>query len=173
MDLELINSREFAKRVVNYNNDTKIQFELQQIYYELFKKNFRVNCGSCIKQAYVEIREKLNTKINQPKKTMAQFELKTGSTGMSKQIHMDNEIITNDNLTDSKALQILKKLPGHIVTFEKFPANWRELINGKEIKKEFIFEEPEEQFEPVKKTEKEIIEIPKAKKVLKKSKKRK
>ena len=67
MNLELINSREFAKRVVNYRTDRLIQDELQKIHYDLFKVNFRVNCGSCIKQAYVNIRK--NKRSTNCKKT--------------------------------------------------------------------------------------------------------
>lgn len=132
MDLELINSREFAKRVINYRNDAKIQDELQKIHYECFAKYFRSNCGSCIKKAYVTIREFINTKIILTKKQMGQFELHKSKTGISKQIHIDHSVITNDNLTDEKALNILKKCPGHIVTFSRYPENWK-VLAGLEI----------------------------------------
>ena len=132
MDIEKINSREFAKRVVNYNTDIKIQGELQEIHLKLFKRNFKVNCGNCIKQAYVDIRAKLNeSQTKQIKKIMSEFELKKGINGDSKQIHFEHDIITNDNITDEYAKRILKKMPGHIITFSKFPANWRELVFGK------------------------------------------
>src|SRR3972149_2453454 len=138
MDIEKINSREFAKRVVNYNYDPTIQRELQEIHLKLFKVNFRVNCGNCIKQAYVDIRAKLNqSETNQIKKTMSQFEITKGVNGDSKQIHFEHEIFTNDNITDESAKRILKKFTGHIVTFSKYPANWREIVFGKEIKKVF------------------------------------
>ena len=132
MDIEKINSREFAKRVVNYGNDKTIQNELQEIYLKLFKRNFKTNCGNCIKQAYIDIRAKLNeSEITQTKKTMSEFELKKGVNGDSKQIHFEHDIITNDNITDEYAKRILKKMPGHIVTFSKYPANWRDIVFGK------------------------------------------
>lgn len=132
MDIEKIKSQAFAKRVANYNTDPTIQRELQEIHLKLFKVNFRVNCGNCIKQAYVDIRAKLNESItNQTKKSMSEFELKKGVNGDSKQIHFEHDIITNDNITDESAIRILKKMPGHIVTFSKFPENWRDIVFGK------------------------------------------
>ncbi len=133
MDKELINSREFAKRVVSYRTDRNIQTELQAIHYEIFKKYFRVNCGSCIKKAYTEIRSHINNElvITKQSKQMSQFKLKTGASGLSKQIHINHDVITNDNLTDEKAIEILRKHPAHIATFGTFPANWQELLSAK------------------------------------------
>ena len=45
-----------------------------------------------------------------------------------------HEPLTNANITDEKALNLLKKYPGHIASFEKMPNNIDELL-GKETKK--------------------------------------
>lgn len=137
MDKELINSREFAKRVTNYKVDKTIQKEIQLIHYELFGKYFKFNCRNCIMKAYVDIRESINNMtITKPtQKQMGQFEIKKSKNGISKQIHIDHDIITNDNLTDEKAINILRKAPGHIVTFSKFPSNWKELTGMPVVKK--------------------------------------
>lgn len=131
METEKILSHEFAKRVVNYKHDKEIQFELQKIHYELFKKTFLLNCSNCIKHAYHSVRIEL-TKTKIPmEKTNKLFEIAKGKGGISKQIHIAHDIITNGNLTDEKAIAILKAHPGHIVTFSKFPVNWKELVlNG-------------------------------------------
>lgn len=131
MDFELINSREFAKRVIDYKIDKNIYSELQKIHYELFKKNFPSNCGTCVKQAYVLIREKINNDMifqTQEPAPMKQFELKKSVSGISQQIHIDHDIITNDNLTDETAISILSKYPSHIVTFSRYPENWQQLV---------------------------------------------
>lgn len=141
MDSEKINSREFAKRVINYKNDKDIYNELQLIHYQLFNKYFQRNCGQCVKKAYVNIREKLNMVItNQTKKQMGKFELKKSESGTSKQIHADHNVYTNDNLTDEIAIKILTKYPAHIVTFSRYPENWKELTTGvkSESKKETV-----------------------------------
>lgn len=59
-----------------------------------------------------------------------EFSLKKGKVIM---LHGFNEVVTKDNLTDAKALEILRKYPAHISSFEKFPENWQELT-GKEVK---------------------------------------
>ncbi|MES2397952.1 MAG: hypothetical protein V4549_18210 [Bacteroidota bacterium] len=67
---------------------------------------------------------------NQTQKQMGQFELQKSKSGISKQIHIDHSVITNDNLTDEKAINILRKCPAHIATFSRYPANWKELVSG-------------------------------------------
>lgn len=133
MNKEEILSGAFAKRVVN-KNDGKIGHELQKIHFELFGKYFKVNCGPCIKSAYIKIKEKLNSNdmiistTNQNAKTMSNFKIKVGKNKASKQIHTGTDVITNDNLTDEKAIAILAKAPGHIATFSEKPDNWQELV---------------------------------------------
>lgn len=133
IDKEKVLSQEFAKRVAN-KNDGKIQHELQLINFELFGEYFLQNCGPCVKKAYVKIREHLKSdnmifsNINQNQKKMSNFKIAKSKNGASKQIHTGVDIITNDNLTDEKAIAILAKSPAHIKTFETFPANWQELV---------------------------------------------
>jgi hypothetical protein len=40
---------------------------------------------------------------------------------------------TNANMTDKKAIEILKVNPAHIQSFEKYPENWNELIGMKAV----------------------------------------
>lgn len=118
---------EFAKRVSNYKADKQIVSELQAIHLELFGANFRMNCSSCLIKAFNEIRIELENDYQPTKKIMGQFEIKKSTGGRSKQIYIDNETFTNDNITDEISIDILKKCPAHIVTFERYPENWKEL----------------------------------------------
>ena len=55
------------------------------------------------------------------------FQLQAG-----RMIHSFNQPtpITNDNLTDEKAIEILKEAPGAAKFFEVIPENWKELVEN-------------------------------------------
>jgi hypothetical protein len=89
--------------------------------------NRRKNCN-CVDDLLLLIYSKT---INQKIETMnSNFRLKPNAMIMLHGI----DAVTNDNLTDEIAINILKKYPSHSVTFEKLPTNWRELVTGKETK---------------------------------------
>jgi hypothetical protein len=48
--------------------------------------------------------------------------------------------LTNANLTDELAIELLKSYPAHIVSFEVAPTNWRELVSGRTVVKEVVEE---------------------------------
>lgn len=76
--------------------------------------------------------EKLNL-INQIK--MSKFILKKGKVIM---IHAMSTALTEKNMTDEKAIELLKIHKGHIKNFESYPEDWESIVFGVEGKKEEI-----------------------------------
>lgn len=117
------------EKVLSYGNDyvnntanNKKKKLLRQLYYELFNQRIR-NCSTCIIEAYFKIKQLTNLKT----KIMTQFKLKAG-----KQIqkHGQRNVITNANLTDETAIDLLKSNKGYKKFFEEMPSNWLELVDG-------------------------------------------
>jgi len=96
--------------------------------------------------------EKLNL-INQIK--MNKFILKKGKVIM---LHAMTTILTEKNMTDEKAIELLKSHKGHIKNFEKFPEDWESIVFGT-AKPAAKKEEPkkEEHKEEVKKEEIPVV----------------
>ena len=86
--------------------------------------NRNSNCG-CIDDLFNTLKtlsqEKINLKQNQ---MQGLFKLKEGKMIS---LHCFNEDYTNANLTDQKAIDVLKKYPSCIAEFESYPSNWKEL----------------------------------------------
>ena len=101
---------------------------ISDVYKQAFKKNLRISCGTCIIEAYFELKELYENKTMLTQKTMGQFELKKNKMIA---VHGLNDVITSSNLTDEKAIKLLSKYPSHIESFEKYPDNWTELTSEK------------------------------------------
>jgi len=90
------------------------------------------NCG-CVDDLLIMLKS-----LNEPKiklkqtQIMNKFEIKEGKMI---QLHGLNDAYTNANLTDEKAIEILKKFPKAIAFFSKHPDNWQELC-GKDVPNE-------------------------------------
>lgn len=91
------------------------------LYREYTKKTIG-NCASCFATIYQYFSNLKTKPMNN-----GQFKLKKGKVLMS---HGAHQIITESNLTDDKALLLLKESPGSIKFFETFPENWEELSKG-------------------------------------------
>jgi hypothetical protein len=91
--------------------------------------NRSANC-SCIERFFIvlKILQRNNERIKLKQLQMkSNFELIEG-----KMIGIGGGHVTNANLTDEKAIEILTKYPAHIVTFKTVPANWKELCGKSE-----------------------------------------
>lgn len=84
------------------------------------------NC-QCVEDLFMVLklyyRDKNKVKLKQ-KQIMSKFKLKDGMVLM---LHGFTETVTNDNLTDEKAIQILKKYPAHSVSFSEKPSDWKKI----------------------------------------------
>ena len=90
--------------------------------------NRQKNCD-CVNDLLNYITQLNSSKINQIKEKMeSKFKLKKGTMIMVHGIDMQ---LTEANLTDEKAITLLKKYPKHIISFEVYPENWEELVIGK------------------------------------------
>lgn len=91
--------------------------------------NRSINCG-CIDDLFVVLklinRKYKSQKPNTMEKRNCKFRIK--NDGMI-QVH-GIEPITNDNLTDEKAVELLQRNEKHISNFDIYPDNWKELIGG-------------------------------------------
>lgn len=88
-------------------------------------------CGNCANDFYnylfsANSSKRLDEKLEQIQN--GKFKIKPGGMIHSFDIH---EVITKDNLTDAKALQLLKINKRYISHFSEFPENWQELISEK------------------------------------------
>ena len=104
--------------------------EASKLNYALFgiHLNKRKNCD-CVNDLMNYISRLDNEKINQKQMIMeSKFKLKKG---ILIQLHGLDIMISEANLTDAKAITLLKKYPGHIASFEVYPENWKELLEDK------------------------------------------
>lgn len=110
---------------IEYKNASSLNYELFGMHL-----NKRIGC-QCVDDLFFMLRSYTSEVINQKQKQiMSQFQLKKNKMIV---VH-GHEPLTNANITDEKALNLLKKYPGHIASFEKLPDNIDELL-GKETKK--------------------------------------
>lgn len=82
------------------------------------KKN--EGCGECFVEAYLYMKQ---ITINNKETMESKFKLHEGKRLM---MHGSNDVLTNANITDDKALHILKRTPGAISLFVAYPEDWRE-----------------------------------------------
>lgn len=122
------------------NFDSKEYKEASELNKALFGIHLnRIKNCDCVNDLMNYIFHLSDSKINQIKKSMeSKFKLKKGKLIMLHGIEMQ---ISEANLTDEKALMLLKKFPSHINSFEVYPENWQELILDKKPKKAQVIEE--------------------------------
>lgn len=90
------------------------------------------NCG-CVEDLFYMLKNMTDNNIKLKEKNMeSQFKIKKGVMIMN---HKLSDPITFDNLTDERALELLKINPKSISLFSEFPENWEELLHGKKPKK--------------------------------------
>lgn len=129
--IDLVLSFEKSKARWRNKFDSPERITTSALHHSLFGEHLSKskNCG-CVDDFFSYLNSlKNNTEsINQKQNQMeSQFLLKKGKAIV---LHGMNDMVTKDNLTDAKALAILKKYPAHISSFEKYPENWKELTGG-------------------------------------------
>lgn len=103
---------------------------IEVLYMEVLNKRFvKTNCGSCYKDAYVEIYVWL--KREKKMKEKSNYGL---LNGVIIQDIENNKIFTNENINDEVAEEYLRKYPQRIDLFAKFPEDWENRIKKEPIK---------------------------------------
>ena len=101
---------------------------LLQYYSNVFEaKDLCASCPGKLREYY----QKLKSKFNQNRFIMSNFKLKK-DVGVKQMSFGSSEFISNDNITDEKAIEFLKINPNRSILFEVIPENWKELIEGEE-----------------------------------------
>jgi len=127
-------------------------------FMELYKEHVQAlvpYCGGCpdgFDQAFYQLEIYYNRIISQKlmEKTIdpnRKFILKTGGSVYLSKTH---ETLTNHNMTDAKALEMLRDNPNHIGSFLNPPKDWAQMISVVEVKQEPVKEEPTEEVSEVK-----------------------
>jgi len=154
---------EFVKHSVNEVwRSSKLKNQLERLTTYIGQKIPCTSCGGEIKRAFRELQKfhrsgkKVLTAEEKNKIRMSQFELK-GLTYIREPFF---EHFSNKNITDEKAIEILKSNPKRSALFSKLPDNWMDLVNG--VEPENIFKpepkEPESK-KPAKKDKVKPIEV--------------
>jgi len=116
--LEILNA---PKQVIKAN--------LKLLAQDYKEKTGRVVCLSCPSdiQFMISSLKQIYKMTNfEFKKNAAQYKNKKG----------DKTTISNNTMTDEKAIEFLKTNPERIGLFSKFPENWKELIQGEQLTEE-------------------------------------
>jgi len=131
MDLDFLIKQvlEFKPTIKSWKNKFETnEYRLTSKLHELFfgtPLNRVKNCG-CVDDFFTYIASLSQEKINLKKIQMEnKFKLKSGIVLV---LHGLNMELTSANITDEKAITLLKKYPVHIKSFESYPANWEELV---------------------------------------------
>ncbi len=99
------------------------------IFSEYYQKAFGIvfcsGCPGSFGAAYNELTNFANNKIKINMKTECKFTLKENAVVYDK---VSGKNLTNKNLTDELALNMLTSVPGSIIQFEKVPTDLNELI---------------------------------------------
>lgn len=111
--------------ILNSDNKT-IKKNIDLLAADYKEKTNRVVCTSCpsdIDYMISSLKIIYKMKNFEFKRERAHYKLRKG----------DRTTISNDNLTDEKAIEFLKANPKNIVLFSKYPPNWEDLL-GEEKK---------------------------------------
>lgn len=112
----------------NKLSDSELYF-VKQVYFNTFGKRLNSGCGTCIVEAYLELKSLTKSKIENMKNK--KFEIKEGEV---LSMHGMAESFTNANLTNRGALTVLKLNKGCIKFFTKFPEDWHKLVAKFDLK---------------------------------------
>lgn len=115
-----------------------IQKNLKALADDYKEKTGRVVCLSCPSDIQFMI-----SSLKQFYK-MVNFEFKKNAA-QYKNAKGDKTTISNNTMTDEKAIEFLKTNPERIKLFSKFPENWKELIEGKQLTEEELQAQAAEQ----------------------------
>ena len=109
-------------------NDDLLLRELGRVYFSIFNEKLVLSCNNCIDDALWRIKHFLKHNKNKKTKIMEEqlFKLKEGLVLYVRTWHKH---ITNSNLTNQVAIDLLKLNNRNINNFEKYPDNWKELLS--------------------------------------------
>jgi hypothetical protein len=130
--ISLVLATEKTKKVWRNKFESTEYKQASSLNYELFgmRLNKRIGC-QCVDDLFFMLRSYTSEKITlKQKQIMSQFELKKNKMIV---VH-GHEPLTNANMTDEKALILLKKYPAHVSSFEKLPNNIDELLGKPQLK---------------------------------------
>lgn len=102
---------------------------IRKVYFGVFGKRLSGTCGTCIIDAYFELKNLTKQKIESMKNRL--FQIKDGEV---LSMHGMAESYTNANLTNRAALTVLKLNRGCIKFFTKFPENWAQLAESFDLR---------------------------------------
>ena len=138
--IEIVRGYESTKHIWRKNINSKEYKESSDLAKIIAGEGFNrsnPNCG-CIDELFILLKSFNEERINFKLKQMnGKFKLIDGKviSFPKKSLHL-----TNANLTDELAIELLKAYPAHIVSFEVAPTNWRELVSGRTVVKEVVEE---------------------------------
>jgi hypothetical protein len=121
-------------------NNPELLEQLKQEYGFRYGTYWKDCCGHSINELLQLYNEQsksiIKTKKIMEKKSNCQFQIKPQfASGF--QIFGEKEFYSNENLTDERAIALLKKSPKHLSYFGKYPNNIMELLGKKvEIRKD-------------------------------------
>lgn len=140
----------------------ELQVELQRIYFDLFKERLVITCNNCIEDGLFRIGYFLKKQQTNNKMITSQSLFKLRPTVVL-YVPAWHGHLTNDNLTDEKAIALLKLTSANIKHFEKYPENWRELISTQVATNPVVVDTPEQ---PVEETVPEEVVVNEPSKVI-------
>lgn len=119
--------------VILRNKDLKNEYV--RIYKNIFKTDLCSTCESHIKHSFLEFNKLTNLKIETMKNRLFNFRTKDESGRddvVVLNIAATNEQLTNDKLTDERAIALLRSNKAYKKYFVNLPANWEALVAGTE-----------------------------------------
>lgn len=94
---------------------------LEEFLFKETGKKLNKGCSSCINEAVLILKSIYNMSAFEFKRKAASYKNKKG----------DTTTISNSTMTDERAIEFLRTKPQRINLFSKYPANWKDLIEGK------------------------------------------
>ncbi len=100
--------------------------QANELHFKLFKShlNQTKNCG-CLNDFYIALNSKHKIK-NIMEKENRQFIIKSGALIM---LHKEVKQFS-EHSSEEDCIYLLSKYPAQIVNFERYPANWEEIVNA-------------------------------------------
>lgn len=92
---------------------------LEKLYYDLKGRKLNRSCSACVNEMLLTLKHHFNMSQFKFKSPFAQYKNKRG----------DKVTISNSTMNDERAIEFLITNPERIKLFDKFPLNWKSLLN--------------------------------------------
>lgn len=115
--------------------DKELKNEYVRIYKNIFKTDLCSTCEALIKHSFIEFNKLTNLKIETMSNKLFNFRTKDeNGRDVTTCLHFQatNEDLTNKNLTDERAIALLRSNKAYKKYFVNLPANWEALVAGTE-----------------------------------------